>query len=170
MVAGANTVAKANTGKNVVLIGLAIQMATFGFFVLASIRFGVVLRTKLRDVTLPTERNWHLFLRVINGASVLILLRTIARFIEFVLGTHNYLNDNEWYFYVFDAVPMLSVAAVFVVFHPGNFLPYLAMRRNKMQFSNNADNGLFSHYAKGSGRVAILPEDDFRTAEMSRRG
>ena len=169
MVASADTPAKGNKGKNVVLVGLGLQLVTFGFFVLASIRFAVVLKTKLRTVVLPTERNWQLFLKVVNVASVIILLRTISRFLQFVLGTHSYPNDNEWYFYVFDALLMFLVALTFVCVHPGNYLPYLGIRRKNMQFSKNADRGFLSRFARGNARVPLSSEDVERTAEMSRR-
>ncbi len=169
MVAGASTVSKINNGRNVVLVGLGLQLVTFGFFVLASIRFTVVLRTKLRTVALPTERNWRFFLKVVNVASVIILIRTVSRFIQFVLKNNNYLSDHEWYFYIFDSVPMFCVALVFVCVHPGNYLPYLGLQRKSLQFSKNADRGLFSRFARGNAQVPISPEDCERTAEMSRR-
>jgi len=155
MVAGANTASHANQGKNVVLVGLAIQLATFGFFVLATIRFTIVLRTKLRTLALPTERNWRLFLLVVDVCSVLILIRTIMRFIEFATGTNNYLSNHEWFFYCFDSLLMFLVAAAFVCFHPGHYLPYLGFRRKNLQFSSNADNGLFSKFARGSSIVEV---------------
>ncbi|KAH0846756.1 hypothetical protein AYO21_07877 [Fonsecaea monophora] len=149
MVAGANTKEHANTGKNVVLVGLGLQLASFGFFVFAALRLNVLLRTTLRDVSLPKERNWQLFLTVINVANVLILIRTLLRFIEFVLGTSNYLIDHEWFFYAFDSALMFLVVIVFIVVHPGHYLPYLGIRRREQQFSRNADKGPFAKLSQG---------------------
>ena len=165
MAAAANTTTQENNGKNVVLVGLSLQLATFGFFVLASIRFSVVLRTKLRTEPLPTERNWRLFLTVINVASVIILVRTVARFMQFVLGTANFTDTHEWYFYIFDSVPMFAVGAVCICIHPGYYLPYLGIRRRNLQFSKNADSGPLSRLARGRARVGI-PSEDRGTAEM----
>ncbi|RMZ81940.1 hypothetical protein DV737_g2305, partial [Chaetothyriales sp. CBS 132003] len=149
MVAGANTPSKANTGKNVVLVGLALQLATFGFFVFASIRLNVLLRGQLRNVPLPKERNWQMFLNVVNVANILILVRTLLRFIEFTMGTSNYLTNNEWFFYCFDSALMFLVALTFIIFHPGHYLPYLGIRRRELKFSKNHDKGPFSKLAKG---------------------
>jgi hypothetical protein len=168
MLAGANTLSKETTGKNVILVGLAIQMITFGFFVLASIRFSFFLRSTLQGVPLPAERNWRLFLRVINIASVVILVRTVARFIEFVIGVNSYLSNHEWYFYVFDATLMWLVAAAFVVCHPGYFLPYLGIRRKHKEFSRHAEGGFASRFARGTTRIAIPGEDSHRGVDMSR--
>jgi hypothetical protein len=167
MIAGADTSAKQNTGKNVILIGLAIQMITFGFFVLASIRFSFFLRNTLRDVPLPAERNWRLFLRIINVASVIILVRTVARFIEFVSGVNSYLESHEWFFYVFDSTLMWLVSAAFVVFHPGYFLPYLGIRRKHKEFSKHAEGGFAGRFARGSTRIAIPGDEPYRGMDLS---
>jgi hypothetical protein len=168
MLAGASSLSKETTGKNVILIGLAIQMITFGFFVLASIRFSFFLRKTLHGVPLPAERNWRLFLRVINISSVIILIRTIARFVEFVIGVNTYLSNHEWYFFVFDATLMWLVAAALVVCHPGYFLPYLGIRRKHKEFSRHAEGGFASRFARGTTRIAIPGEDMHRGMDMSR--
>jgi hypothetical protein len=149
MVAAASTAAKVNKGKNIVLAGLGLQLATFGFFVVASIRLNVQLRTRLRDVPVPKERNWQRYLDVVNVGTILILVRTALRLVEFADGTKGYLSTHEWFFYCFDAALMFVVVAIFIVFHPGYFLPYLGLRRKNMQFSQNADKGPFALLAKG---------------------
>ena len=168
MLAGADTSAKQTTGKNVILVGLAIQMATFGFFVLASIRFSFFLRYTLRGVPLPAERNWRLFLRIVNAASVIILVRTVARFVEFIIGVNSYPSKHEWYFYVFDSTLMWLVAVVFAVCHPGYFLPYLGIRRKHKEFSKHAEGGFAGRFARGSTRIAIPSEEYHRGMDMDR--
>lgn len=150
MIASADTHSKATTGRNVVLVGLALQLATFGFFVVAAVRLMVMLRTRLLNVALPRERNWPLFLFMVNVANVLILIRTALRLIEYALGDTNYLLDNEWFFYVFDSVLMFLVVLVFIAFHPGHYLPYLGLKRKGLRFSKNADKGLFASWARGT--------------------
>jgi hypothetical protein len=149
LVAAANTASRANTGKNIVLAGLALQLCAFGFFVVASFRLAVLLRTQLQGVSLPKERNWQLFLTAIGIANMLILIRTLLRLIEYALGTFNYLSEHEWFFYSFDSALMLLVAIVFMVLHPGHYLPYLGIRRRNRQFSRHADEGPFAKLAHG---------------------
>lgn len=149
MVASANDQSHANRGKNIVLAGLGLQLAAFGFFVVASFRLSVFLRTKLRDVALPKERNWPLLLTVVNVASLLILFRTSLRLAEYAAGTTNYLIDHEWFFYAFDSALMFLVVVIFVVVHPGHYLPYLGIRRRQQQFSKHADDGLFAKISMG---------------------
>lgn len=148
MIAGANKASNAKLGKNIILAGLGIQLATFGFFAVISLRLSIVLRTQLRDVSLPKERNWQLFLTIINVANLLILIRTLLRLIEYTLGTSNYLLDHEWFFYAFDSAAMLVVVVLFILFHPGHYLPYLGIRRREQQFSKNADEGPFARFAQ----------------------
>lgn len=165
MLASANNPAEAEAGKNVVLVGLGIQIATFGFFVLASIRFAIVLRTKLRAVPLPTHPDWRLFLTVVNVASVFILVRTILRFVEYALGSSDYLSHHPWFFYFSDGLLVVLVAMVFIFVHPGQYLPYLGLRRKSLNFS---DNGPFSNWVTGHGRAERLPDTCERPSEMSR--
>lgn len=148
MVAAASSAANANRGKNIVLAGLALQLATFGFFVVASVRLNFMLRTRLRTVPLPKERNWQLYLNVVNVATVLILVRTGLRLVEYAMGTQGYLTVHEWFFYCFDSALMFLVAVIFIVFHPGYYLPYLGLRRRNMRFSENADKGPFALLAR----------------------
>ncbi|EXJ79695.1 hypothetical protein A1O3_07977 [Capronia epimyces CBS 606.96] len=150
MIASGNTPAKINRGRNVVLTGLALQLTTFGFFVVAALRLLVLLRTRLRTIPLPQERNWPLFLVMVNVANVLILIRTTLRLVEYAMGNSNYLLNHEWYFYVFDSVLMFFVVLVFIVFHPGHYLPYLGFKRKGLRFSDNADKGLFASLARGT--------------------
>ena len=149
IVASANTHSQANKGKNIVLVGLGIQLVTFGFFVLASSRFSFVLRSKLRNESLPHNTNWPLILVVINTSSVIILIRSISRFLQYALGVHNVLSDSEAYFYCLDAVPIYFVVIIFICFYPAQYLPYIRLRRDKLEFSRNVGRGLFKKLAAG---------------------
>ena len=155
MVAAANTREHANRGKDVVLAGLGLQVVSFGFFVVASFRLNILLRTGLKEVSLPKERNWQLFLTVINVANILILTRTLLRLVEFAMGTSNYLIDHEWFFYAFDSALMIIVVALFIVVHPGHYLPYLGIRRRQPKFSKHADNGPFAKIARGHATMEL---------------
>lgn len=53
--------------------------------------------------------------------SVLIMLRSVFRVIEYVMGVDGYLLSNEWSMYVFDAVLMWAVQVIFFVWFPDKF-------------------------------------------------
>jgi hypothetical protein len=170
LVAGADTIDKENNGKNIVLVGLALQLCTFGFFVIASIRLTVLLRTKLRNEPLPRDTNWPLFLGVINAASATILIRSVFRFVEFAIGVHNYLSNHEAFFYCLDALLIFAVVVGFLCVHPGNFLPFIGLRRKTMRFSSNVERGLFSKYSRGRGAAQGGAEMEGRRQVYSTEG
>jgi len=136
IIASADTLSKENKGKNIVLVELGIQLATFGFFVIASIRLTVLLRTKLKNEALPRDMNWPVLLGVIN-ASTTILIRSIYRFVEYAIGVHNYLSDHEAFFYCLDALLIFAVVVGFIVVHPGMYLSYLGIWRKRQEFSQH---------------------------------
>lgn len=160
IVASANTDSQANRGKNIVLIGLGIQLFTFGFFVLASSRFNFLLRSKLRNEALPRDTNWPLLLIIINTSSFIILVRSISRFLQYALGVHNVLSDSEAYFYCLDAVPIYFVVVTFICFYPAQYLPYIRLRRDKLEFSKNVGRGLFKNLAAGKTNDYIVLDSD----------
>jgi len=159
IVASGNTTDRLNLGKNIVLVGLALQLATFGFFVIATARLSILLRTVLKDEPLPKERNWPVFLMWINMASGIILVRSVYRFIEFAIGVSNYLVDHEVFFYCLDVFLILIVVTGFICIHPGQYIPYIKMRRRAPEFSSKVDVGLFKGLAKGRPKRTIEISD-----------
>jgi hypothetical protein len=51
--------------------------------------------------------------------------------VEFSLGRDGYTETHEWTQYVFDALPVFVVVALFAWWHPGKYLPYMGMRKPK---------------------------------------
>ncbi|KAK9365304.1 RTA1 like protein-domain-containing protein [Lipomyces kononenkoae] len=151
-----NVQQRIQTGKNIALAGLAIQIACFGFFSIIALRFHFIskqfdkrLADKTTDETTEDEKyimvnetqrkvlkNWRPLLRVINVACILILIRSIYRVCDFALGKSGYLEQHEWPAYVFDAAMMLPTLAIFVYWHPGKYLPYLGFRLPKSRREN----------------------------------
>ncbi|CAI4065036.1 hypothetical protein SKDZ_09G2020 [Saccharomyces kudriavzevii ZP591] len=102
------------TGSNLITAGLIVQIVFFGFFIINEIRFSVSVRRKCifyGDIS----RKWF----IVNGSlllsSVLILLRSIVRVVEFIQGFDGFIISHEYFIYVFDAVPMLLVIIAFCV-------------------------------------------------------
>jgi hypothetical protein len=64
---------------------------------------------------------------------VVIALRAVYRTMEIPHDRNyglRYLQSHEWCFWVFDALPILSVLVVFAVWHPGRYLPRSFTRVN----------------------------------------
>lgn len=132
---------KLNTGKNIALIGTIVQLVFFGFFSIVAVRFNF---TSKRFSTVYLERtegdekyvmvdgrekklkkNWQALLRTVNFATLMILIRTIYRLVDFEMGHDGFLETHEWVIYVFDALPIFPCFVLFTYFHPGKYLPYL---------------------------------------------
>jgi len=61
---------------------------------------------------------WKLHLFALYVGSLLILVRSVFRLVEYTQGNNGYLISHEVFLYVFDAVLMTGVMVVFAVVHP----------------------------------------------------
>lgn len=108
------------TGEKLIIIGLFIQLAFFGFFVIVAALFHMRLQkygpasTTVSLSALP----WKRHLIALYVSSGLILVRSVFRVIEYLMGNAGYLLRHEVFLYVFDAVLMLLVMLVFNYIHP----------------------------------------------------
>ncbi|KAL2838118.1 RTA-like protein [Aspergillus pseudoustus] len=114
-------------GEWVIVAGLCVQIVFFGAFVITSLIFHVKI---IRSPTTASERfmskrgslwpprDWRGLLFACYSASVLILVRSVYRLVEFVQGNDGYVISHEVFLYVFDAAMMFSVMVVMNVFHP----------------------------------------------------
>lgn len=106
------------TGENIIIGGLFVQLAFFGFFVVAA---GIFHRRMARE---PTERasdpavRWRSYLLTLYVTSALILIRSIFRVIEYLNGNDGVLLRSEVFLYVFDALLMMVVLVWMNWFHP----------------------------------------------------
>lgn len=100
------------TGSNIVTAGLFVQIAFFGLFIINEFIF------YFRVFKLPTDipkksKTWKLLNINLLVNSFLILIRSIVRAIEFIEGFSGFIASHEWFLYVFDALPMFTLAVIF---------------------------------------------------------
>ncbi|KAL4922122.1 RTA1 like protein-domain-containing protein [Aspergillus aurantiobrunneus] len=114
-------------GETITIIGLIVQIVFFGFFLITSIVFHIRINkapsTRSRENTRYwsgnlTARNWVTLLMALYVVSVLILVRSVFRLVEFIDGYGGYLMTHEVFIYVFDAVLMVVVMGVMNYWHP----------------------------------------------------
>ena len=98
-----------NAGKALVLAGLVLQILYFALFVIS----GAIFHTRIRRC--PTEqcRNypWERHMFSLYIVSVLILVRSTVRVVEYAQGFNGYIYTHEVFLYVFDALLMLLAMA-----------------------------------------------------------
>ncbi|KAG9231458.1 RTA-like protein [Amylocarpus encephaloides] len=109
-----------NLGKNIVLIGLVLQILFFGLFIVTSLLFHV--RLQKNPTAQSVDAPWKKYMFSLYFASILILIRSLFRVAEFQGGHDGPLMKKEVYLYIFDSVLMLGVSVVFNVVHPGNLI------------------------------------------------
>ena len=110
-------------GEYLVIAGLFVQLIVFGFFVVAALVFHMRMR---RDIAKESESRpnfspnipWRQGLKMLYACSALIMVRSVFRVIEYVMGTDGYLLSNEWPMYVFDGVLMWAVQVIFFIWCP----------------------------------------------------
>lgn len=134
-VMGAGLLAQAksmNTGKTIILLGLAVQLIFFGLFVVAAAVFHRRLLDQVPNFVLHEEANsgwgrhirgWRGVMSVLYVASGLIFVRSLFRLIEYIEGNDGVLLSSEVYLYIFDALLMLGVVAITAVLHPAKYVP-----------------------------------------------
>ncbi|KIW03233.1 uncharacterized protein PV09_05455 [Verruconis gallopava] len=105
-----------DTGSNVIVGGLFIQIIFFSVFVLAAWLFHSRMNRG------PTNRSlsvpWKKHMRALYIVSALILVRSIFRVVEFIQGFDGYLIRHEVYIYIFDAALMFIAMVYMNWVHP----------------------------------------------------
>ncbi|RAH86192.1 putative RTA1 domain protein [Aspergillus japonicus CBS 114.51] len=104
--------------KAVVLVGLFIQLLSFGIFgATAVVFYRRILAAPTPQCFIPLLP-WRESLYMLFAVSGLIIVRSVFRIIEYWGGNSGYLLAHEWPVYVFDSLPMLVVMVVFYVWYP----------------------------------------------------
>lgn len=115
--------AKVNVAHYIVIAGLFLQILVFGLFVVAATIFHA--RLARAPTTMALKRPWTKHMISLYVVSILILIRSVVRGIEFVQGFDGYIMTHEAFLYGFDAVLMFLAVVMMNVIHPGEVARYL---------------------------------------------
>ena len=113
------------TGEHLVVGGLFVQLIFFGLFMVVAFTFDVRIR---RVPSIPVRTGiipWRKHLKALFSASILIVVRSVFRVVEYIQGNDGYILRHEVFLYIFDAVLMFFVMVVFSVIHPSKVKAYL---------------------------------------------
>lgn len=137
---------KQKLGEHMIVYGLIVQLVFFGFFMVVSLLFWrryhkgeVVDKTVVANAP---EGRWRMLMKVLLFTSMLILVRSIFRVVEYLGGYDGYLLKREMYLYAFDALLMFQVMVLFNWCFPGT-----VVRKEK-----SAD---VEEYSMGGGRSPL---------------
>jgi hypothetical protein len=112
-------------GEMIIIAGLFIQIFFFGFFVLAAVTFHVrILRSPTAlSSTSSNEIPWRTNIGILYLSSGIILVRSIFRIVEYLMGNQGFPLQHEYMLYIFDTLLMLAVVSIFIWRHPARTLP-----------------------------------------------
>jgi uncharacterized membrane protein YhaH (DUF805 family) len=110
-------------GKVRVIVGLTIQLISFSLFWVTAIVFAKRLRRTPTPECLKPSIPWQRLLHMLYAVSALILVRSIFRIVEYVMGNDGYPLMHEWTLYVFDSLPMAVVMVIFFIWYPDQISP-----------------------------------------------
>ena len=129
-------------GEKIVIAGIALQVAIFIIFLIASVDFHIRMNRKAcATPDTETDGEWKKMLWILYSVSALILFRSIFRLIEYAMGNAAYLISHEWTLYVFDAVPMFLVLVLMLVLRPAK---YVSNEKTKVVESSDSEMGMVS--------------------------
>ncbi|KAJ7231136.1 RTA1 like protein-domain-containing protein [Mycena rebaudengoi] len=123
-----------NLGNKIVLVGLGLQLASFGLFTTLMVVFGLRVRTRFPHVWRATGNahfapfskgpvaDWHILYYTLCLSCVSILIRSIFRLAEFIQGHSGYISTHEVFFYCFDALPLWIAMTLYCSVWPPRFL------------------------------------------------
>lgn len=122
MLSKAKSTSDTKLGENIITGGLGIQVLFFGLFIVVAALFNIRLRAmpslRSKQLTVP----WQSYLFVLYGASLMIMIRSVFRIAEYVMGQDGFLLDHEYFLYIFDGTLMLLTMVLFNVYHPSRII------------------------------------------------
>ncbi|KAJ5545810.1 Protein RTM1 [Penicillium frequentans] len=143
----AGSISAMNTGANIVVGGLVVQLLFFGFFVAVSTVFHWRFKRQPRYIHVSSTRShgpetrmtWEAVMWALYIACLLILVRSVFRVVEFVEGNNGFIMRREYLLYLFDACLMSLTGLVLGIVYPGSFLPQGSKRDSELQLMSTEE-------------------------------
>lgn len=115
-----------NRAKSIILVGLILQLASFGIFLIAAVIFHYRMTRNPTAISYTLDgrgkMRWRGVMYLLYLTGGLIFIRSIFRFIEFTGGSDSIFMTSEAYFYICDSSLMFIVLAVLGYFHPSDYV------------------------------------------------
>lgn len=104
--------------KVCVVGGLAIQLISFTIFWITAIIFAKRIHRSPTSESMKDTVPWKQALHMLYVVSILILIRSAFRIVEYIMGNDGYPLTHEWTMYIFDSCPMAIVMVIFLIWYP----------------------------------------------------
>ncbi|EXF79315.1 RTM1 [Colletotrichum fioriniae PJ7] len=110
-------------GRTLIMSGLAAQLGVIALFILSCWHSHTCARREANDLNATRAGiEWRKYYLMTYGIASLMLLRSLFRGIEYFQGESGYLMSHEIFLYLFDAVPMATIMALYLWIHPGRLV------------------------------------------------
>jgi hypothetical protein len=119
--AGMSVIQNASLAKwaeRIVILGLVVQIVIFGLFCAVSVVFHRRMNHEPTAESIGTIIPWESTLYMLYIVSLLIMIRSIFRIIEYAQGYTGYALSHEWTLYVFDTLLMWLVTVIYTWRYP----------------------------------------------------
>lgn len=140
ILANAKTDSQVTLGERAITGGLIAQLLFFGVFIIVAGNFHFRMARKPTSRSLSLGLEWQTYLLVLYFASILIMVRSVFRVVEYIQGSDGSLLRHEMYLYLFDAALMFITMLLFNFAHPSK-----AIAREKLQLSSTDVEATGSH-------------------------
>ncbi|KAF1955693.1 hypothetical protein CC80DRAFT_77324 [Byssothecium circinans] len=152
------------TGRVVLVTGLIMQLSCYLTFSIIALRY-FIISLSFRATDLGDWKMWRRLSYLINFAAGIITLRAIYRTLEIPhdKGTGlKYLQRHEWCFWTFDALPIVAVLIVMVIWFPGRYLPrsYTMVKLDKSRAVREKDD------LRQMGQEAVIELREFKPQDF----
>ncbi|KAL4809807.1 RTA1 like protein-domain-containing protein [Aspergillus unguis] len=105
-------------GENIIVGGLFVQIAFFVFFMIVALSFEIRMSRNGIVVSPYLHPIWRRHMVALGFTSVLILIRSVVRVVEYMMGYDSFIMRQEVFIYVFDALLMAIVGFTLNWIHP----------------------------------------------------
>jgi hypothetical protein len=107
-----------HAGEKIILAGLFMQIVSFGCFIATSTVFHRRCRKHPTAASMSPSLPWENMMITLYVVSLLIMLRSVFRVVEYIQGNAGYLLRTELPLYVFDASLMVITMVIFLAAYP----------------------------------------------------
>ncbi|OJJ43481.1 hypothetical protein ASPZODRAFT_136359 [Penicilliopsis zonata CBS 506.65] len=105
-------------GEHIIVGGLFVQIIFFGFFFITTMFFQLRIGRSPTSASIDLSSIWKKHLFTLHACSILILVRSVVRVVEYLQGYTGFIAVHEVFLYIFDAVLMLAVVICMNFTHP----------------------------------------------------
>ena len=129
-------------GQKIIIGGLFVQIIMFSIFLVTSIVFHSKASKQSTALIFSSIVNWRRYLHILYITSILILVRSIFRVVEYLQGHDGYLTSHEIFLYIFDALLMFLVMLIFAVWYIGDLKRKTVGMHSLVSIFTNDDNSI----------------------------